>query len=94
MPHIAGGTDPIVEARLVYQVGIANVFIIRQSGDIRRVEQADYYGCEQFARGMRLAGVPLTLWHCDIAGDILLFKNQWQPGQGELWKEKKGVFLY
>jgi hypothetical protein len=93
MPHIAGGTDPIVEARLVYQVGIANVFIIRQSGDIRRVQQGDYRSCEWMARGIRLAGVPLTTWHCDMAGDILPFKDRWQPGQGELWKEMKGILL-
>lgn len=77
-------------AQLVYQVGIANVFLSEGEGmDSKRtrVYQGDYRSAENISKGIRLAGVPVTVWHCDMAGDIAL--QDWLIGKGELWEASK-----
>lgn len=76
------------DAYLVYQVGIANVFIEEPgSGELVRRYQGDYRGAEMLAKGMELAGVRIHLYHCDEAGDIRC--RDWNEGPGDLWSEGK-----
>ncbi len=83
----------VKRAVLVYQVGLANVFMVdpvvgadRIVGR-RRMLQADYRSCELYAKGLRDAGSELEVAHCDEAGDVT--RADWQPGAGDLWREKK-----
>lgn len=58
---------------LVYQAGIANVFAkSSKAGEpkIVRLLQADFRGCEMFARGMGQAGERVRTMACNMAGDI------------------------
>jgi len=64
-------------AVLVYQAGIANVFAVdtfSNNPDVRgatqRLLQSDFYGAEQFARGLDAAGVLIASAHCNQAGDV------------------------
>jgi len=66
----------IRKAVLVYQVGIANVFAVESFNmadfgrDARRLLQADFRACENFARGLQAAGVKVANATCNQAGDI------------------------
>jgi hypothetical protein len=62
---------------LVYQAGIANVFLVEKHGETLasrgntvRVVQADFRTCEQFCRGAHFAGAKLYSYACNEAGDI------------------------
>jgi hypothetical protein len=84
-----------VDVALVYQCGIANVFILDtyqrpespEGRMARRVLQHAYSPCEFFARGMATAGARVRSYHCDEAGDIA--DRPWVKGCGDLWKESK-----
>lgn len=64
-------------AVLVYQAGIANVFEVTAFNmadygrDAKRLMQADFRSCENFARGLDCAGVKVATAHCNQAGDIV-----------------------
>jgi hypothetical protein len=71
----------IKRAMLVYQAGLANVFAVEtfnlsqydltnQYQDRRRLLQADFRACENFARGLAAAGIFVTTAHCNMTGDI------------------------
>ena len=65
----------IAYAALVYQAGIANVFglsamSVDPSARVRRLVQSDFKSCEAYARGLAAAGVLVTTWACNQAGDI------------------------
>jgi len=68
---------PIKRVVLVYQAGIANVFAVESFNlsdygrDARRLIQADFYGCEQFARGLGAAGVKVRTAACNQEGDVI-----------------------
>ena len=59
-------------AVLVYQAGIANVFEVSstQLTNRKRLMQGDFRSCEAFARGIKAAGVKVSTWACNQAGDI------------------------
>jgi hypothetical protein len=64
-------------AVLVYQAGIANVFEVKSLNqvdygrDAKRLLQADFRACENFARGMGTAGYCVRTLACNMAGDII-----------------------
>lgn len=70
-------------ATLVYQAGIANVFShetdavnFRDLGELKasrriRLMQGDFRACENFARGLKAAGVIVRSAWCNEAGDII-----------------------
>lgn len=65
-----------MRAVLVYQAGIANVFKVTSFNladygrDAERLMQGDFSSCENYARGLRAAGVNVKVAHCNMAGDI------------------------
>jgi hypothetical protein len=67
----------IARAMLVYQAGIANVFAVKSFNladhgrDAVRLMQADFAACENFARGLSVAGVTVRNAACNKAGDII-----------------------
>ena len=73
---------------LLYQVGIANLFACNDQGDAR-IYQGDYRGAEMMARGALLADADIEVMHWDGAGDASLFRDEWQAGPGDLWREAK-----
>jgi hypothetical protein len=73
---------------LVYQVGIANVFERTADGVTRKMQHA-YRPCEDFARGLLAADCAVDVMHCDVAGDVASFADEWKPGKGSLWEESK-----
>ena len=88
---------------LVYQCGIANVFrcTVAQRGTsphYERVMQGAYMTVELFCCGLIEAGAEVSVWHSDVAGDVLdCPQGPWQEGPGGLWREKKappGLALY
>ncbi len=69
---------------LVYQAGIANVFLVDmfnlnedggKSGGVQRLLQGAFSECETFVRGMARAGASVRTAHCNQAGDIS--DSQW-----------------
>ena len=82
---------------LVYQCGIANVFRVTvpfpgqaQTPHYVRLLQADYRACEWYCQGLIEAGAEVSVWHSDVAGDVLLCPlGPWEMGRGELWADKK-----
>lgn len=70
----------VKKAVLVYQAGIANVFEVQAFNvsdygrDAKRLLQADFRTCENFARGLGVAGALVTTMHCNQAGDIVAAK--------------------
>ncbi len=66
-------------AMLVYQAGIANVFEVQCFNlnpfgrSAKRLMQADFRSCENFAQGLGAAGYIVRTAVCNRAGDI---KNQ------------------
>jgi hypothetical protein len=64
------------KAVLVYQAGLANVFAVESFNmsdygrGARRLLQADFRACENFARGLASAGALVATAHCNMAGDI------------------------
>jgi hypothetical protein len=80
---------------LVYQNGLANVFVLEtyqrpespEGRMAKRVLQHDYSACEWFARGMGQCGATVDTYHCDELGDIAA--RPWKPGPGELFQESK-----
>ena len=82
---------------LVYQCGIANVFRVTypfgdqaRSPHYVRVVQSDYRTCEWFVRGVIEAGENASVWHSDVAGDVILCPHgPWKEGKGDLWADKK-----
>lgn len=69
---------------LVYQTGIANVFLVRrynttaEGRNAVRLLQHAFSPCEYFARGMLEAGSSLKVYSCNKAGDIA--EQQWTEG--------------
>ena len=67
----------VTKAVLVYQCGIANVFMVSDINmadigrDARRLLQGDFRSCEYFARGLAYAGAEVECASCNQAGDIL-----------------------
>lgn len=73
---------------LVYQVGIANVFVSNEeTGPRQRVFQGSFRDAEWLCRGARLAGALVSVFHCDKAGDVA--QQDWTIGQGSLFEEGK-----
>ncbi len=77
----------ITHAALVYQGGLANVFQTgkQYSGprgtllhEHKRLLQADFRACENFALGMQAAGVDVITMYCNLAGDIS--ESEWFNG--------------
>ena len=77
-------TGIMTTASLVYQAGIANVFDTSNymqgvkkypAYPALRLLQGDFRSCEMFARGLRAAGVIVTSFVCNMAGDIT--HQQW-----------------
>lgn len=59
---------------LVYQTGIANVFMLRDdAGTIyeppRRVMQHAFLPCRYYAEGLAAAGAEVRTYSCNVAGD-------------------------
>ncbi len=81
--------------KLVYQVGIANVFRASKpdsegaSWHYDRVRQSDYHSCESFCAGLIEAGATVSVWHHDVAGDVSDPHESWSEGPGDLWREYK-----
>lgn len=73
-------------AFLVYQCGLANVFINDGVGP-KRVMQHAFGPCEYFARGLKYAGYDVEVRHCDKAGDIAA--EIWAKGRGETFADAK-----
>lgn len=63
--------EKVKRAVLVYQCGIANVFAVDRNGMRRRLLQADFRACENFAHGLVAAGCTVTTMACNRAGDII-----------------------
>jgi hypothetical protein len=67
-------------AVLVYQAGIANVFEVASFNmadygrDAKRLMQSDFRSCENFTRGLAVAGWLIVSAHCNMAGDIVTQK--------------------
>ena len=65
---------------LVYQAGIANIFKVKCFNladfgrNAKRILQADFRTCENFARGLVEAGCTVKSCHCNKAGDIVSMK--------------------
>jgi hypothetical protein len=63
-------------AMLVYQAGLANVFevdrfaIKPEHRNAKRLKQADFSACENFANGLAAAGTLVVTAACNMAGDI------------------------
>ena len=61
---------------LVYQAGIANVFLVdrftltNEGRNAGRVQQGAFGRCEAFAAGMARAGAAVRSAYCNKAGDI------------------------
>ena len=61
---------------LVYQAGIANIFKVKCFNlanfgrDAKRILQADFRTCENFALGLVEASCIVKSCHCNKAGDI------------------------
>jgi hypothetical protein len=72
------------KAVIVYQSGIANVFRVTSFNmadygrEAARLIQADFRTCENFARGLRAAGVTIRVGSCNQAGDIA--NSLWTAG--------------
>ena len=66
----------IEKAFLVYQAGIANVFVVdclnlaEFGRNARRLYQGTFYGAIQYTRGLRDAGVTVRTAACNQVGDI------------------------
>jgi hypothetical protein len=64
-------------AALVYQAGLANVFELGNMSldlvqrDAKRLMQSDFRSCENFALGLKAAGIVVTTAACNKAGDII-----------------------
>jgi len=64
-------------AVLVYQAGIANVFEVdcfnmaSFGRNAKRIMQADFRSCENFARGLAYVGYRIASAVCTQAGDII-----------------------
>lgn len=65
-----------MRAYLVYQNGIANVFIVR-GGRLVRNFQGAFNSAEYLCRGLQLAGSEIIVRACGRAGDIALFQDDW-----------------
>ncbi len=77
----------IRSAMLVYQHGIANVFGLTGDGQRKRLLQHAFTPCEYFAKGLAASGVPVSIHHCDKAGDII--GAEWESGPGEMFRDGK-----
>lgn len=73
---------------LLYQVGIANIFVTK-NGKLIRLLQSDFHTCEQFCRGASYAGAHVTVRHYEWAGDALQHSSAWGDGPGALFNESK-----
>ena len=76
MTSITRRTLSFQRAMLVYQAGIANLFIVKAfnlSGygrKAQRIYQGDFRSCEMMALGLDRAGVCVKTAACNMAGDI------------------------
>ena len=93
-------TIKIEKAMLVYQAGIANVFKVTEFGlsacgqdgqyrDRRRLLQADFRTCEDFARGLNYAGTEVRSCACNRAGDIAA--SDWEEDLGPIRTEMRPI---
>lgn len=55
---------------LVYQGGIANVFLGKVKGKRKRIMQHAFGPCEWYCRGLKEAGAKVEVAWCNMAGDI------------------------
>lgn len=64
------------KAVVVYQAGIANVFLVEnvfethEGRGASRLAQSDFNSCEMYARGLKEAGFRIESAHCNMAGDV------------------------
>lgn len=74
---LPGKKDIMERAFLVYQAGIANVFevdcfnLASYGREAKRLMQSDFRSCENFALGLKAAGVNVKTAACNMAGDIV-----------------------
>ena len=64
-------TVKIVEAALVYQGGIANLFTRAKGAKWIRLRQDAFGPCEDIAYGLALAGIKIRSYSCNRAGDVV-----------------------
>lgn len=76
-------------AVLLYQCGLANVFLSHGDGRLVRAIQHAFGPCEDFARGLMAAGVPVKIMHANVAGDADIQRDKWQDGPGSMFEEAK-----
>ena len=55
---------------LVYQAGIAHVFLGKVKGKRKRIMQHAFRPCEWFCQGLKEAGCTVEVAWCNRAGDI------------------------
>ena len=56
---------------LIYQAGIANVFVDDAKGKFKRIMQHAFRPCEDFCRGLKYMGATVRVGWCNEAGDII-----------------------
>lgn len=66
-----------MKAALVYQAGIANVFMVdnffyqnAEKRNAQRLFQGAFHSAIMFAQGMKAAGATIETFGCNMAGDI------------------------
>jgi hypothetical protein len=74
---------------LLYQVGIANVFVESPLGKLTRIFQGDYYGAEKMLDGAHVVGAYTRVMYWESAGDAALHRDEWLLGKGYLWQDKR-----
>lgn len=77
-------TNRITHATVVYQGGLANVFATKRFDSApkrERLIQGSFGQCENFALGLKAAGVSIEYKKCNHAGDII--DSDWNPWLGE-----------
>lgn len=66
----------MLKLALVYQAGIANVFLCdyllpaSKVRNARRIVQSDFRTCENFVSGAAYAGATVRTFQCNQAGDV------------------------
>ena len=79
-------TLKVERAFLVYQAGIANVFMVKSFNlsdygrNAKRLLQSNFRSAENFARGLAAAGATIRTAACNEAGDIS--KSTWSEEIG------------
>lgn len=73
---------PVKNAILLYQAGIANLFMAEPQEPVVRLVQSDFRTCEHIAAGLIMAGATVAVWNANVAGDALLQIAAWKKGAG------------